>query len=57
MYPKVCYSARNKPLRGEDMNVDALIEKYQDVLDCAESWEEKNLISEFLDDLKDIKRV
>lgn len=39
------------------MNVDALIEKYQDVLDCADSWEEKNLLSEFLEDLKDIKRV
>lgn len=44
-------------LLGEDMNVDALIEKYQDALECADDWTERNLISEFLDDLKDIKRV
>lgn len=42
---------------GNDMNVGALLEKWTDALECAETWEEKNLISEFLDDIKDVKRV
>lgn len=39
------------------VNVDALLEKWTDALTCADSWEEKNLISEFIEDLKDVKRV
>lgn len=38
------------------VNVDDLIEKYQDALACAEDWLEKNLYQEVLDDLKDLKR-
>lgn len=42
---------------GNDVNVDAIVEKWLDALQCADTWEEKNLIQEFLDDLKDVKRV
>lgn len=35
--------------------LDDLIEKWDDALTCAESWEEKNLISEFLEDLHDLR--
>lgn len=34
------------------MDIETITEKYQDALECAESWEEKNLISEFLEDLE-----
>lgn len=39
------------------VDVDALVEKYEDALSCAESWEEKNIYQEVLDDLKGLKRV
>jgi hypothetical protein len=32
--------------------VQELIDKWQDALDCSEEWIERNLIEEFLEDLK-----
>jgi len=37
------------------MDLEELVDKWQDVLSCADSYEEKNLISEFLEDLRDIR--
>lgn len=42
---------------GNDVNVDALIEKYEDALACADEWLERNIYQEILDDLRDLKRV
>lgn len=43
---------------GNDMTVDidALVEKWNDALECAEDWTERNLVSEFLEDLKDLRK-
>lgn len=42
---------------GNTVDIDALLEKYQDALDCSDTWEEKNIYQEVIDDLKDLKRV
>ena len=34
------------------MSLEELVDKWNDALSCADSYEEKNLISEFLEDLK-----
>lgn len=36
-------------------DVEALLDKYQDILDCADDWTERNLVSEFIDDLKALR--
>lgn len=36
-------------------NVDAVLEKWQDALDCADDWTEKNLVQEFIEDLIALK--
>lgn len=36
------------------MSLQELIEKWNDVLDCADEYAEKTLIVEFLEDLHDI---
>lgn len=35
----------------------ALVEKWQDVLDCADDHVEKTLSAEVIEDLKELKRV
>lgn len=39
------------------MDIEEITEKWQDALDCAEptDYEARNLIEEFLDDLKHVK--
>lgn len=37
------------------MDIPALIEKYQDVIDSSDDWTEKNLAQEFIEDLKDLQ--
>jgi hypothetical protein len=41
--------------RAMSFDVDVLVEKYEDALSCAETWEEKNIYSEILDDLRELK--
>lgn len=36
--------------------IDELIEKYEDVRDTADDWIERNLATEFIDDLKDLRK-
>lgn len=36
--------------------LEALIEKYQDALDCADDYAEQNILSEIVDDLKRVLR-
>lgn len=38
-------------------NLDALIEKYEDAALCSDDRAERTLCEEFIDDLKDLRKV
>lgn len=37
-----------------NVNIEELIEKYQDVIDTSDDWVEKNLSLEVIEDLRDL---